>query len=107
MCGREIEVIVGGGNPEPTAAFGWLPADSCSNVMAEFCPSALFFCSGSHLDTWRSGTRVATGEELDVESLDPASPSGVRYTRHVSPNVAPSSQESDRDDHVRLLPLAL
>jgi hypothetical protein len=41
---------------------------SCSNVMAEFCPSALLFCSRSHLDTWRARESIGSGAALDVES---------------------------------------
>jgi alkylmercury lyase len=55
-CGRPIEVAIREGRPEGTAV-GWLPDESCSNVMAEFCPSALLFCSRAHLDEWRRGRR--------------------------------------------------
>jgi alkylmercury lyase len=69
MCGREIEILVRGGRPDATTVIGWLPDESCSNVMAEFCPSALLFCSGSHLEEWSAKPGVAAGEALDVESL--------------------------------------
>ena len=48
---------------------GWLPDESCSNVMAEFCPSALLFCSRAHLDEWRTGHATASGVALDIETL--------------------------------------
>lgn len=69
-CGRGIEVVIRTGRPEDgTAAVGWLPDESCSNVMAEFCPSALLFCSRSHLDQWRARESIGSGAALDVESL--------------------------------------
>jgi hypothetical protein len=37
--------------------------------MAEFCPSALLFCSLSHLNQWRVREGVGSGAALDVESL--------------------------------------
>jgi hypothetical protein len=69
MCGREIEIVVRGGRPDATTVIGWLPDESCSNVMAEFCPSALLFCSPSHLEEWSAQPGVTAGEALDVESL--------------------------------------
>jgi hypothetical protein len=69
MCGRAIDVVVRGGIPDPTTAIGWLPNESCSNVMAEFCPSALLFCSRSHLEEWRTEAGGASGEALNVDSL--------------------------------------
>ncbi len=69
-CGRGIEVVIRRGRPEDgTAAVGWLPDESCSNVMAEFCRSALLFCSRSHLDQWRAQESIGSGAALDVESL--------------------------------------
>ena len=47
----------------------WLPDESCSNVMADFCPSALLFCSQAHLDEWRAREGVGAGEAMDLESL--------------------------------------
>ena len=67
-CGRPIEVVISEGQPEGTAV-GWLPDESCSNVMAEFCPSALLFCSRAHLDEWRTGQATASGAALDIETL--------------------------------------
>ena len=67
-CGRSIEVVIREGEPESTAV-GWLPDESCSNVMAEFCPSALLFCSRAHLDEWRTGRATAPGAALDIENL--------------------------------------
>jgi hypothetical protein len=69
-CGREIIVVIRKGRLDGgTAIVGWLPEASCSNVMAEFCPSALLFCSLSHLDKWRAREGIGSGEALDVESL--------------------------------------
>ena len=67
-CGRPIEVVIREDQPEG-AAVGWLPDESCSNVMAEFCPSALLFCSRAHLDEWRTGQATASGAALDIETL--------------------------------------
>jgi len=67
-CGRSIEVVIREGEPEGTAV-GWLPDESCSNVMAEFCPSALLFCSRAHLDEWRTEQATASGAALDIEAL--------------------------------------
>lgn len=69
LCGREIEIVVRAGRPDTTTVIGWLPDESCSNVMAEFCPSALLFCSPSHLEEWSAKPEDAAGEALDVESL--------------------------------------
>ncbi|HET8526094.1 MAG TPA: organomercurial lyase, partial [Actinomycetota bacterium] len=44
-CDRRIEVAVRKGRPAAGTAVGWLPNESCSNVIEQFCPSALFFCS--------------------------------------------------------------
>jgi hypothetical protein len=67
-CGRSIEVVIRGGGPEGTAV-GWLPDESCANVIAEFCPSALLFCSQAHLDEWRAGRDTTSGAALDIEAL--------------------------------------
>jgi len=37
--------------------------------MVEFCPSALLFCSRSHLDGWRAGRDTTSGAALDIEAL--------------------------------------
>ena len=68
-CGRPIEVVVREGQPEANSAVGWLPDESCSNVMADFCPSALLFCSQPHLDEWKTRESVGAGEAMDLESL--------------------------------------
>jgi hypothetical protein len=69
-CGRAIDVVIRKGRPEGGASVvGWLPDESCANVMADFCPSALLFCSRSHLDQWRSRESIGSGAALDVESL--------------------------------------
>jgi Alkylmercury lyase len=67
-CGRAIDLVIRKGRLEGTAV-GWLPEASCSNVMAEFCPSALLFCSRSHLDEWRARVGIGSGSALDLESL--------------------------------------
>jgi alkylmercury lyase len=68
-CGRPIEVVVREGQPEANTAVGWLPDESCSNVMVDFCPSALLLCSQPHLDEWKTRESVGTGEAMDLESL--------------------------------------
>jgi hypothetical protein len=67
-CGRPIEVVIRKGRPEGSTVVGWLPDASCSNVMADFCPSALLFCSRSHLDQRRAREGIGSGPALDVES---------------------------------------
>ena len=67
-CWRRLEVVIREGEPE-NATVGWLPDESCSNVMAEFCPSALLFCSLAHLEEWRAREGTGSGEALDAESL--------------------------------------
>jgi DNA-3-methyladenine glycosylase II len=68
--GLGIKVVIRKGRLDAgTAVVGWLPDASCSNVMAEFCPSALLFCSRSHLDQWRAREGIGSGAALDVESL--------------------------------------
>jgi hypothetical protein len=68
-CGREIEVLVREGHPESTSAVGWLPQPACSNVIEEFCPSALLFCSREHRETWRSDTHAGAGKAMTVDGL--------------------------------------
>ena len=68
-CGRQIEVVIREGRPEGSSAVGWLPDGSCANVMAEFCPSALLFCSRAHLDEWRAVRDTTSGAALDIGSL--------------------------------------
>lgn len=51
MCNRKIDIIIRSGDPDDADVFGWLPEEACSNVMAEFCPSALLFCSNEHLES--------------------------------------------------------
>jgi hypothetical protein len=69
MCGREIEVVIWRGDPEDNTSVGWLPEEDCSNIMAEFCPSALLFCSTSHLEQWRKEKGAPSGESLDLPAL--------------------------------------
>jgi hypothetical protein len=69
MCGREIEVEIRSGDPGDRPVVGWFPEDQCSNVMAEFCPSALFFCSNEHLEAWRLASDAGSGEALDLRAL--------------------------------------
>lgn len=70
LCGRRIEVVVRAGEPDTNPAVGWLPDASCSNVMAEFCPSALLFCSLSHLAAWRKTEAGGTsGRALGLDAL--------------------------------------
>jgi alkylmercury lyase len=68
-CGRAIEVEVRAGEPVESAIVGWLPGEACSDVRAEFCPSALFFCSTEHLDGWLSTSEQHGGEALDLGAL--------------------------------------
>jgi alkylmercury lyase len=68
-CGREIEVVVRKGRPKSSSAIGWLPQVGCSNVIEEFCPSALLFCSREHLETWRTDTQAGDGEAMTVGGL--------------------------------------
>jgi alkylmercury lyase len=67
-CGRELKVEIRRGDPEGDFV-GWLPAEACSNVMAEFCPSALFFCSREHLEAWRLEKDAGQGDALDPTAL--------------------------------------
>ena len=69
MCDREIEVEIRHGDPGEGPVVGWFPTEACSNVRAEFCPSALFFCSIEHLDEWRVRTGAGPGEALDLRVL--------------------------------------
>jgi len=68
-CGRHIDVIIKDGQSKDSGAVGWLPGESCSNVIAEFCPSALLFCSRDHLDEWRAKSGNGEGEALDLQAL--------------------------------------
>ena len=68
-CNRPIEVAVRKGRPAGGTTVGWLPKESCSNVMEQFCPSALFFCSVEHLERWRAETDRPSGEALDLTEL--------------------------------------
>ena len=68
-CKQTIKVAIHEGKPETSNAVGWLPNESCANVMEQFCPSALFFCSMDHLDRWRAESDRASGDALDLERL--------------------------------------
>jgi hypothetical protein len=68
-CGKTIYVVIRKGRPDGSSAVGWMPNVTCSNVMAESCPSALLFCSRSHLDEWRNTRPDEVGQALDIESL--------------------------------------
>lgn len=68
-CGRRIEVVVRRGKPDDGTVVGWLPNEACANVMAEFCPSALFFCSTEHLDDWLSISDKRGGEAMNLPAL--------------------------------------
>ena len=69
MCDRIIEVEIRNGDPGESPVVGWFPSEACSNVRAEFCPSALFFCSTEHLEVWRLGSGAGQGEALDLRAL--------------------------------------
>jgi alkylmercury lyase len=62
-------VEIRNGDPGESPVVGWLPEEACSNVMAEFCPSALFFCSLPPLEAWRRERAATSGEALDMRSL--------------------------------------
>jgi len=68
-CNERIEVAIRGGRPLASQTVGWLPSESCSNVMEQFCPSALFFCSLEHLERWRSETDQPSGSALGLNEL--------------------------------------
>ncbi len=68
-CGRSIDVEIRNGDPKVTAVVGWLPSEACSNVRAEFCPSALFFCSMEHLEQWLATSDDRGGEALSLPEL--------------------------------------
>ncbi len=68
-CGRHIDVVIREGVPKTGPVVGWLPTESCSNVMAEFCPNALLFCSRDHLEQWRVESGAGLGEALNLPSL--------------------------------------
>jgi alkylmercury lyase len=68
-CGKALEIVVRGGDPAPNPAIGSLPQVDCSNVRAEFCPSALLFCPREHLDAWRSETHAGAGERMTLTGL--------------------------------------
>jgi hypothetical protein len=46
-----------------------MPTARCSNVITEFCPSALLFCSQIHLDAWRKTRPDQAGQAFDIEAL--------------------------------------
>jgi alkylmercury lyase len=69
-CGRNLVVEIRDGVPATDGRnVGWLPSQACSNVMAEFCPSALLFCSKEHVEEWRVEAGATRGEALDLLSL--------------------------------------
>ena len=69
LCGRRIEVVILEGEPQTNTVVGWLPDESCTNAMAEFCPNALLFCSRAHLNEWRRRGEAGSGEALEVQAL--------------------------------------
>jgi hypothetical protein len=68
-CDRHIEVEIRKGDPGEGPVVGWLPDEACANVRAEFCPSALFFCSIEHLQAWRLRSGAEHGDALDLRAL--------------------------------------
>lgn len=68
-CGRDITIEIRNGDPRENAVVGWLPEEACVNVRAEFCPSALFFCSLEHVERWRVESGAGRGEALDLLAL--------------------------------------
>jgi Alkylmercury lyase len=68
-CGETIKVVIRDGQPDESSAVGWMPTARCSNVITEFCPSALLFCSQIHLDAWRKTRPDQAGQALDIEAL--------------------------------------
>lgn len=69
LCGKSIEVVIRKGEPDIGSAVGWLPDESCSNVIEQFCPSALLFCSEDHLQAWRARVHPGSGDVLDLQAL--------------------------------------
>jgi hypothetical protein len=69
MCGRGIEIAIHSGYPGDGDVVGWLPEEACADVMAEFCPRALLFCSAEHLESWRLQSEAGHGEALDLRGL--------------------------------------
>ena len=69
-CSAPIEVAFRHGKATgPPDAVGFLPDPSCSNVLAEFCPSANLFCSPEHLDRWRQEAGNPSGEAMDLAAF--------------------------------------
>jgi len=68
-CNEQIEIAIRRGKPAASKTVGWLPDESCSSVMEQFCPSALFFCSAEHLDRWRAGSDQSSGAALNLNEL--------------------------------------
>jgi alkylmercury lyase len=72
LCGRcqqPLDIIIRKGRPERSTFVGWLPDETCTNVIAGFCPHALMFCSRSHLEEWRERNGIRSGSALDLEAL--------------------------------------
>jgi alkylmercury lyase len=69
ICERPADVVIKQGEPEKSPLIGWIPDESCSNVMAEFCASALLFCSQEHLGEWRARDTTGSGTALDLSAL--------------------------------------
>lgn len=68
-CGRALEVEILNGEPPESPIVGWLPSEACANVKAEFCSSALFFCSMEHLEQWLATSDDRGGEALSLPEL--------------------------------------
>ena len=68
-CSAEIIVPIEGGAPQASEELVlWLPTASCTHVVTQFCPDVNFFCSGAHLDAWRSQAGEPVGEALSADA---------------------------------------
>ena len=47
----------------------WMPTGPCERVIDDFCPYANLFCSGEHVQDWRSAAGDPDGQVLALAQV--------------------------------------
>lgn len=69
-CGTRLDLTLTGGRPPAgSPVVGWLPGQTCANVLADFCPQANVFCDSEHLAAWRAAAGDPLGRGATLAEL--------------------------------------
>ena len=69
-CGTRLDLTITDGRPPGgSPVVGWLPAQTCANVQADFCPQANLFCDTTHLAAWRTAAGDPPGRDATLTEL--------------------------------------